>query len=807
MGVWNDVRQAARVIRRETGFAAVAILTVALGIGANTAIFSIVNGVLLKPLPFHEPDRLVSLREVLPAMAIQYPTLPVSARHFMEWRQRTTSLDQLSAMQSGTVTLTGGPDAVQLDMVRVSANMFQTLGVRPSLGRAFVAGEDQEGAPLVAILSHSAWLTRFHADPAIVGRNIQLDRRPYTVVGVLPPWFRSPSLRIMELGKSDIGTPELFLPLAFSKEEMGVLMGRFNYNVIGRMKQGVPPARATTELNVVAGQLVKLSGEKVELRASVTPLLDAMVGHSRRGLLVLLGAVLAVLLLVCVNLANLMLARAEKQSQETAIRAALASPGRLIAHALVQSSLIALVGGALGVALAAASLSALVRSAPVDIARLDEVRLDLRALAFAFVVSAASGLLFGLAPAWRAAHSDPQTALRAGGRGATGARAGLRLRNILVTAEVGGSAVLLVTAALLMTSFLRVMGVDKGFHAPTVLSAELQIPSSTYAEKAQRNDFHRRLLARLGDEPGVVSAAINTALPLQGEIWIDTVAVPGDARPEWQKTTVNVRFVSPDYFHTMGIPLLAGRTLRDSDTPKQVIISGTLARILWPGQGAVGRQLIDGDEAREVIGVAGDVRAEPDKPPVPMVYRPYWDWAPRSVIVVARAAGDPRSIAGAIRSALRDVDPAVPLMRVRTMQAVLDESVAQRRFQMLLALTFALSALALASIGTWGVVSCSVARRTREMGVRMALGAQPRNVYGLILRQVMKPIALGLAAGLAAALAAGRILESLLYGVSPHDVPTIGAVAAVLALVGLTACALPVRRALRADPLTALRNE
>ncbi len=808
MSTWNDLRHSFRSLAREPGFAAAAILTVALGVGANTAIFSIVNGVLLRPLPYAQPGRLVALREVIPALAQTYPTLPVSARHMVEWRARTSSFERLSAMEPITVTLSSNGEPEQLDAMRVSADMFRTLGVQAAVGRTFLDGEDREGHNDAVVISHSLWRRRFHSDPGIAGRTIRMDSHVVTVAGVLPAWFQFPSLQVLEAGRSNAARPEVFVPAVFRKDELAELMGMFNYNVVGRLKPGVPMERARAELDVVAAQLVKLSGEKMELRTAAVPLLDSMTGKSRRGLLVLLGAVGSLLLIVCVNLANLMLARAERQGTEAAIRAALgASPGRLVRHGLAQALLISLLGGALGAGVAFAGLGALVRSAPPNIPRLEEVHMDLRVLAFALGIATLAGMLFGLAPAWHAARTDPQSALKGSGRTATSGSGGLRLRSVLVAAEVGLSAVLLVTGALLMTSFLRVMRSDKGFRAPTVLAAQIQIPWVKYSKEEQRDQFHQRVLEHLAAQPGVLSAGISTQLPLQGETWLDVASLPGDTRPNYEKLTANVRFISPDYLRTMGIPLREGRPFNDNDTKTAVIVSDSLARLLWRGQDPIGRKLMDGDNALDVIGVASDVRADPQKPAVATIYRPYWVWAPASVRLVARAAGDPRSIVGAMRAAVRSADPEVPLAEVRTMQEVLEQSVAERRFQMLLASAFAAAALLLAGLGIYGVVSYSVARRTNEMGIRIALGAQARNVYGLVLRQAMTPVLLGLAAGLAGAVAAGRVLASLLYEVKPGDPATIAGVALVLAALGLAASFMPALRAMQADPVSALRQE
>jgi len=810
MATWNDLRQATRTLWREPGFAAVSVLTLALGIGANTAIFSIVNGVLLRPLEYREPERLMALREVFPAMAQTYPTIPVSACHFTEWRNRSSSFESLSLLDPAVGNLTGSGEPERLEVIRVSANLFDTLGVRPRWGRGFLPGEDQWGRDRVVVISESLWRRRFHADPALIGRTVTLDGENHVVVGVLAAGFRFPAAPSSTIGHAVAIHPDIYKPKAFPQDELAELIGMFNYDVIGRLKPGVSREQAVAELNVLVAQIVKRSGEKIEMRAVAIPLRDSIVGASRRGLLVLLGAVGSVLLIVCLNLANLALARAERRGRESAIRTALgASRGRLVPHALIESLLIALVGGVLGVAVASAGLGALVASAPVEIPRLESVTLDARVFGFALAITALTGILFGLAPAWRAASADPQQALKAGGRTASVGSGAARLRGALVAAEVGLGTVLLVTATLLMGSFTRLMRADKGFQAPAVLAADVSIPWSKYSQSEQRNAFHDRVLAQLRSQAGVRLAAISTALPLQGETWVDSAVVPGDSRPMSQRPVVNVRFVSPDYFRTMGIPMRAGRTFSENDrTRKVAIVSEGLAGVLWPGQDPVGRKLTrGGDDLYEVIGVVGDVRAEAHKAPVAMVYRTYWEWAPRSVVLVARAEGDPRSITGAVRAAVRAVDADVPVAKMRTMQQILEDSVATRRFQMTLAAVFAGTALLLAGLGIYGVVSYSVARRTNEMGIRMALGAESLHLYGMVLRQGMAPVALGLVAGVAGSLAAGRVLASLFYEICARDPLTIGAVAILLTLVALAACTLPARRATRVDPLVALHYE
>ncbi len=810
MGILRDLRHAVRNLLREPAFAAVSVLTLAIGIGGNTAIFSIVNGVLLRPLEYREPGRLVYPREIESAIADVYPTLPVSARHFVEWRQRARSFESLALYETVAANLTGAGEPERLDIARVTPNFFGTLGVKPAMGRSFAEGEDVEGRERVAVISDALWRRRFGADPRVLGKTIALDAVQHVIIGVLPAGFPYPAVQSSVVGQTVTVHPEVYKPRVFGKAELSELMGMFNHDVVCRLKPGVTASQAEAELNVIAAQLVKLSGEKVDLRATVLPLQDAIAGRARRGLVVLLGAVGAVLLIVCLNLASLGLARAERRSREAAIRTALgASRARLVRFALAESLTLSFAGGALGAAGAAAGLTMLLRIAPRDLPRIDNVQLDARVLLFALAVSALTGILAGLLPAWRVARESPQNALKAGGRTASGAPGVARLRSGLVALETGMGLMLLVTAAVMAASFMRLMRADKGFQAPAVLSAQVSMPWIKYSTPEKRNAFHERMLSSLESAPGVLSAAISTALPLEGETWVDAVSVRGDNRQGPERPTTNVRFISADYFRTMGIPLRAGRTFSENDRNRKVtIISERLARTLWPGQDAVGRALQrNPGQDFEVIGVAGDVRAEADKPAVAMMYRPYWEWAPRTVTVVARGRSDPRSIAGALRAAVRAADPEVALAPMRTVREILEGSVAARRFQMRLAIVFAATALLLAALGIYGVVSHSVARRTNEMGVRMALGAQASDVKRMVLRQGMSPVLMGAAAGIAGSVAAGRVLASLLYEVSPRDPLVIGAVTLVLLAVAAAACYLPARRATRIDPLRALRYE
>jgi putative ABC transport system permease protein len=778
-----------------------------LGLGATSVVFSLVNGVLLKPLPYPQSDRLVSIREVVPKAAQVYPSLPVNARTFVEWRKSCPALDSMSAFQPGTLNLTGWGEPERLDAVLASANLFRVLAVRPAQGRDFLDDEEQEGRDGVAILTDGLWRRRFHADPMLVGRTISLNGRPRIVVGILAPDFRFPDRNAFALGAAVAAHAELFVPKVFSKHELEELVGTRNYAVIARLGSGASREQAVGQLGAVLARLETMAGEKLDQRALVTPLLETVAGKSRRGLMVLTGAIAALLLIVCVNLANLLLARSERRNREFAVRAALgATRSALIREGLAESLLLAVGGGLLGAAVAIVGVDLLKAYAPAGIPRLDEVALDGRVMGFAAMLAAATALLFGFLPAWRASRSDPQDTLRSAARGATASSGAMRLRSVLVASEVGLSAALLILAGMLLNSFVRLVRADKGFRAPTVLAVDIGLSGDKYQPDEARDGFYRRLFAALSTQPSVESAALSSALPLQGETWIDEVSTNGGSTPAFP---VNVRFVSPDYFRTMGIPLRAGRPLGEGDRRhERVVISNGLAASLWPGQDPVGRRFTRGNhEWYEVIGVAGDVRAEADRTPVAMMYRGYWEWMPFRTVLVARAAGTPQSIAGALRAAMHAADPDVPAPPMRTMSEVLDMSTGARRFQLLLAGAFGVMALMVAGFGIYAVVSYSVARRTAELGIRAALGARAGDLYGLILRQGMMPVLAGLLAAAAADVALGRFLGSLLYEVDGRDPLMIALVAVLFGLVALAACLIPARRASRLDPLDALRDQ
>ncbi len=807
---WNDFRLAVRGLLRDRGFAAVAVLTLALGIGANTAIFSVVNAIILQPLGYHRPHQLFTIQESVPTL--RSPAFPVNARHFMEWRRQCRSFEGLSAVGGLTLNLTGSGEPERIEGARVSAGFFKTLGVRLAMGRDFLAEEDAPGRERVVILTNSLWTRRFSAEAGLVGRTISLDGLPHTVVGILPSSFRFPERSGLAGPNNSGARTEIFRPIAFTPDELEAPFGNFNYGAIGRLRPGVTPQQAVAEMNPIQASFAKIIPDKLELKAILTPLQDQVVGQVGRGLVILLAAVGAVLLIICVNLANLMLARSAARARDAAIRSALgASRWRILRQTLTESALLAALGGASGILLAFWGVDLLTRTAPLDLPRLDEVRVDGYVLAFAAGISALASALFGLLPAWRLTGADPQHILRSGSRGMTEGRRGTRLRGLLVSFEVGLSAVLLITAGLLMVSFTRLMNVDQGIRTERVLAADLKLPSLKYQSKEDRIRFCRDMLAKVESIPGVVSSGVISTLPLQGERWVDVIWPEGDPKPLFRQPLTNYRFVSSGYFETMGIPLTAGRRMEEGDRNRPVaLVSERAVKRVWPGENPLGKRFKRGntrEEPFELIGVAGDTRTNIQNEPVLTAYVPYWYRVDTSLSVVLKTAMEPKAAAGALRSAVWSLDSEVPVSRIRTMREVVSEAAAQRRFLMQLAVGFAISAMLLASVGIFGVVSYTVARRRGEIAIRMALGAGAGDVYRLVLREGLTPVALGLAAGVAAALALGRVVQSLLFGVTAGDPLTISAVVALLAVVAAIACYLPALRATRIAPTEALRYQ
>ena len=803
----NEFRHAIRAMAHDRGFALMVVLSLAVGIGANTAIFSLVNGILLRPPAFPEPERLVAITTVAPKFLKSYPALPVNIALFEAWRKQVTSFESLGISQSSAFNLTGDGQPEQVRGAIVSASIFQVLGVVPQRGRLLNDEEDKSGHDDVVLIADSLWRRRYSADPNIVGRKVLVNGKPCEVAGVLPASLQFPLETTLSRGSTG-AAPEVFKPLGYEPGDLVIELGDLNYWPIARLRPGVTPARAQSEMNVVEAALTRHFTS--ELRANLTPLQERMVGESRRGLVLLMCAVGAVLLVLCVNLANLSLARAAGRVRDSAIRTALgASRWRLVRQSLVESTLLALTGGALGIALAWWGVRALVAAAPLDLPRLAEVTLDSHVLLFALAISLVTGLIFGVFPALRSARRAPFEALKSGSRVATESRAGLRLRNLLVSLEVGLSAMLLVTSGLLIASFVRLISLDRGFDIERTLAMNVSLLPAKYPKNEQIAEFYRRALEKAAAIPGVQTASLVSALPLTGETWIDIVGIENDTRRPDELPSTNVRFISPGYFKTLRIDLRGGRDFSEQDRGrKPVIISASLAQRLWGAVDPVGRKMRHHDGTVEVIGVTPDVRGTSlDTEPVNMLYIPYWDRPRASVALLVRTAMDPRAVVAGLRDAIWQIDREATIPQVRTMDEVMSRSVAQRRFQMTLVFLFAAAALALAAFGAYGVLSYTVSRRTAEMGIRMALGAARADVLAMILRQGMIPVAAGLVAGGAGALALGAWLQSLLFQVSPRDPVAFAASAAVLVVASAAACLIPARRATRVNPIDALRFE
>jgi putative ABC transport system permease protein len=808
----SDLLYAARLLRRSWGFTLVAVLTLAIGLGANTTIFSLINGVLLRPLSFRDSQQLFVIHEIVPQWSKSSPILDANLPDFQIWRKESRSFDDIAILESTSMILAGVGETEQIHGTRASANLLELLGARLTLGRLFLPEEDQAGHGYVVVLMDSFWRTRFNADRSIVGRSITLDGNPYTVVGVLPESFRFPGA-VNGLSKRT----QFLTPLNGPKSYEQDLIGEFDFTAIGRLKPDVTPARAVAELNVIQARIVKEANAPLDLRAEIVPLHSEVVDWARRGLVLLFGATAALLLIICVNLANLFLARVPGRMREAGIRKAMgATELRLFRQMLAESMLLAVTGGLLGILLAHFGISWLAHLGPAGIPRLNEVRLDTRAVGFVVFLSLTTALLFGQLPAWLLSHTSLQEALGSAGKCISENRRARRFRGALVGAEVCICTVLLITAGLLGRSLLHLLHLDPGFSVEKVLAVDVDLPPVIYAKAEKREEFYRSVLDATRALPGVRAVAWTHILPLEGQGSVSGINLPGQQLPPEQAPIVNYRAVSFDYFETMGIPIIAGRVFNEHDRGKrQVIVSQNLARRLWPNQNAVGQEC-DAQwgplGASEVIGVVGDIKTRLDRPALYMVYvADSWaitpPSAPGSASIVVKSAGDPSSIAGAVRNVIHRAGPDVPIVSLRSMSQLVALNLEDRRFQAWLTSSFAVSALLLASLGIFGVLAYSVEQRRREFGIRSALGAQPSHLLSMVMRQGLSPVALGLSAGILAALFTSKLLQSLVFGISPLDPLTFIFVSLIILIVAATACYIPARRAIAIDAALALRHE
>jgi putative ABC transport system permease protein len=802
----NDLRLAARVLVKTPAFTIIAVMALALGIGASTAIFSVVNTVLLRPLPYSEPDRLVELREYRES---KHSDAPVAPGSFLDWQQQSTSFDSLGAYGMNFFNLTGGAEPERVRAAEVSAGLITLLGVNPAKGRDFRPEEDRAGGERVAIISHGLWQRHFGGGESALGRQLQLNGTPYTVVGVMPASYIFPARDV-----------ELWTPLAFNDQQRQSY-GMHRLSVIGRLKKDASIEQARAEIETIAARISQQHPDtNTGWSAKAVPMLEFAVGSVRPHLVVLLGAVAFMLLIACANVANLLLARASARQKEVAIRTALgAKRGHIVRQFLTESVLLALVGGGAGLLLAAWSMDALVMLAPEDLPRIKEVAIDGRVLLFTLAVSTMTGILFGLAPALQASRPDLTETLKEGGRGTSEGRRLKRSRNLLVVAEVALAIVLLIAGGLLVQSFARLQQVSPGFNPEKAIAVTLSLPQTKYPGNERITAFYDQLTQKVSELPGVESVGGTHALPIINESQLGFRLEGAEPADDGSLPVTNYYVVSPDYFKAMGIQLMRGRAFTAQDgasAPRVAIINETMARKHFQDEDPIGKRIsvTNSQEPiyREVVGVVADVKQHGLSRPTPsQFYEPFAQQPLPFFTLIVRGSNDPSSLAAAVRAEVLKLDKEQPIARVRPLETIVSDSIARQRFSMLLLAIFAAVALVLAAVGLYGVVSYSVAQRTHEIGIRMALGASSSDVLRMVIGQGMRLAGAGMLFGLVGAFVVTRalkgMLSDLLFGVSVSDPVTFTAIPLVLLSVALAATYIPARRATRVDPMVALRHE
>ncbi|MFY9608134.1 MAG: ABC transporter permease [Blastocatellia bacterium] len=804
---WHDLRYGVRMLRAHPGFTGVAVLTLALGIGANTAIFSVVNAVLLRPLPYEDSNRLVWFWENQP----DFRHGNLSPADFLDYQEQSRAFDQIASYRQMDFTLTGDRQPEQIHGLIVSANYFSLLGIKPEMGRAFQPEDGRAGAPRVAVVSHGFWQRRFAGDPNLIGKALTLSGQTVTMVGVAPPGLKTERAELWLNPRNVV--PDMLLTTA---RDPATMRGAHYLHAIGRLKPGVTSPQAQEEMNAISARLQEQypatnAGHTVEL----VSLLEKTVGKLRPALLVLLGAVGLVLLIACANVANLMLARATARHKEIAVRSALgASRWRVIRQLLTESLALAALGGACGWLLAVWGVDLLVATSPESIPRLHEIGVDRQVLGFTLLISLATGIIFGLAPALMASRTDLNEALKEGGRSATAGASRGRMRGALVVSEVALALLVLVGAGLLVKSFVRLRAVDPGFQPDNLLTMRLFLTDAKYATNEPRLSFLKELTARLEALTGVQGVGISDDLPIEGTDSSADLIVEGREPAPGERLMTGVHVVNPRYFEAMGIALLKGRVFTERDTaeaPTVLVVNETMSRRLWPGEDAVGKRVKLGDpngEWAQIVGVVRDVKhnglsAEPAMDAYGSHLQVPWPW----MTIALRSNLDPTSLEAAVRREVQAIDPNKAVADVKTMDKLIDESVGERRLSLVLFGLFAVVALLLAAVGIYGVMAYGVTQRTHEIGIRMALGAQPRDVVQLLVGRGMTLAMTGVALGVGAAYGLTRLMASLLFEVSTTDPATFVVIALVLACVAWLACYIPARRATKVDPIVALRYE
>ena len=814
----RDLRHSVRSLLKQPLFSAIVIVTLALGIGANTAIFSVVNAVLLRPLPFPASQQLVMFgvydikagpKDLDDRSACSYPD-------FVDWREQSHAFANMAVYTHQGLTLTNGKEAAHIQGGLASAELFRVLGVQPALGRDFLPNEDQPGSRVV-ILGHELWQRRFGSDPGIVGKSMVLDGQQYQVIGVMPPHFSFP-----------LGTfpPELWIPLSILRESkdgskpMTEQRGNDFLQSIARLKSGVSIEQAQANMDAIAAGLrQQYPDTNTNVAIKILPLVSAMVANAHSALLMLLGMAACVLLVACVNVANLLLARSVSRQREVSIRAALgAGRWHIIRQLLSESALLGICGGVAGLLLAIWGLDTLKAFLPADIPRITEISPDLSVLGFTAIVSLLVGMLSGLLPAWRASHANLAGSLNEMARGSTEATGGRKLRSALVVVEVVLALLLLASAGLLVESFLRLQQVRPGFDPRNVMTARIALPESSYAKPEQAITFYKNFLARVANIPGVQSASAAWWIPLSGSEIVFNFDIEERPLPKSQQPVAHVNVVTDQFFASMHAPLLRGRDFTprdDHNGPPVAIVSESFARQFFPGEDPVGKRIRPNGSAepgdpplREIVGVVGDIHLiSLGLTPKPQIYIPHQQFPVLSMALFVRTPANAEGISNSLRQAISEIDKDVPIYRARIMTDYISQSVAQPRLNAMLVGFFAFIALLLAAAGIFGVMSYSVTQRTQEIGIRLALGAQRRDVLKLVIGQGMQLVLIGIVAGCIGAFAVARVLRGMLFGIEATDFPTLLGVSFALAGVALLACLLPGMRASRVDPVIALRAE